>query len=134
MEQALLRGISNFADRLDGPLHFRFIVQPTVAVVLGIRAGLEDARLGRPPFLGALFWEGGHRREHLRGAWSNVRTVFLVAIILDVVYQLRVHHGLFLLELVLTAFILAFIPYTLVRGPVCRIARSISRHKPRPVG
>jgi hypothetical protein len=34
--------------RAYGPLSFRFIIQPTVAAVIAIRAGLEDARAGRP--------------------------------------------------------------------------------------
>jgi hypothetical protein len=31
MEEALARGWTNLLARLDGPMHFRFIVQPLVA-------------------------------------------------------------------------------------------------------
>src|SRR5437868_8007609 len=37
--------------RLTGPGRFRFVLQPLMALVLGIRSGLADARAGRPPFL-----------------------------------------------------------------------------------
>ena len=37
--------------RLTGPGRFRFVLQPVVAILLGIRDGLLDARAGRPPYL-----------------------------------------------------------------------------------
>jgi hypothetical protein len=33
---------------------FRLILQPTLAIILGIRLGLADARAGHPPFLARL--------------------------------------------------------------------------------
>lgn len=45
--------------RLTGPGRFRFVMQPVIATLLGIRSGRADARAGRPPYLyGVLF----HRR------------------------------------------------------------------------
>jgi len=38
---------SMLIGRETGPLAFRFIVQPLVATVLGVRAGLKDARARR---------------------------------------------------------------------------------------
>jgi hypothetical protein len=41
----------NLNARLTGPLHFRFIIQPTVATILAIRAGLRmPVGIGRPSF------------------------------------------------------------------------------------
>ena len=34
-------------DRPDGPMRFRFVLQPVMATVVAIRDGLEDARAGR---------------------------------------------------------------------------------------
>ena len=45
--------------------------------------------------------------------------------ILDVVYQLIVHRGVYSLELVITAVTLAIVPYILVRGPIIRIAKMV---------
>lgn len=123
MEEAIVRGWLDLIHRLDGPLHFRFIVQPTVAVLLGLRAGLRDARAGEPPFFEALR-DRERRRERLRQAWSDIGKVFLVAVVLDAVYQVWVQHGIFLFELLLTATLLALVPYGLVRGPTHRIARA----------
>jgi hypothetical protein len=47
------------------------------------------------------------RRELLRQAWKDVGEVFLIALILHVIYQLIVHRGVYLLELLLTAVTLA---------------------------
>ena len=47
---AIGRGWANFLARPSGPLNIRFLIQPTVAAVMAVRAGIEDARLGRPAF------------------------------------------------------------------------------------
>lgn len=126
MEEAILRGWSNLLHRLDGPMHFRFIIQPVVAALLGARAGLRDARVGEPPLLVALVRREhrARRRERLRHAWSDIGKVFIVAATLDATYQVWVHQGIFLLELLLTATLLALVPYGLVRGATCRLARA----------
>jgi hypothetical protein len=71
-----------------------------------------------------------HRRELLRQGWKDVGKVFLLAAILDVIYQLIVHRGVYLLELLLTAVTLAIVPYVLLRGPVSRIARLVFGARP----
>ena len=79
MEEALRRGWENLFGRLDGPMSFRLIIQPAVAIFFAIRAGLRDARNGQPPFLWAVFSNPGHRHELLRQGWKDVGTVFIVA-------------------------------------------------------
>src|SRR6516225_10957305 len=125
MDEILARLWHNITARLTGPMHLRLIVQPTVAAILAIRAGLRDARQDRPPFLSTLLRNPAHRRELLRRGWKDVGKVFLIAAILDVIYQLIVHRGVYLLELLLTAVTLAIVPYVLLRGPVSRIARLV---------
>jgi len=61
----------------------------------------------------------------LREGWKDVGKVFLIATILDVVYQLIVHRGVYILEFLITAVTLAIVPYVLVRGPVSRIAKMV---------
>jgi hypothetical protein len=123
LRDVLARGWADLVARLDGPLHLRFVVQPIVAAILGIRAGLRDARAGEPPFLSAVLRERGRRRERLREALRDVTSVAFVAAVVDAAYQLGVHRGVFLGELVVTVVVLALVPYVLVRGPVARIAR-----------
>ena len=123
MEEAIARGWMNLLARLDGPMHIRFIVQPAVAILLGVRAGVKDARADHLPFLVALR-RAEMRPEMLRQAWSDIGRVFLLSMVLDAIYQTWVHHGIFLLELLATATLLALVPYGVVRGPARRIARS----------
>ena len=129
MEEILARFWHNIMARLTGPMNLRLIVQPTVATILAIRAGLADARQGRPAFLWAVLWSRDHRRELLRQGWKDAGKIFLIAAILDVIYQLIVHRGVYMLELLLTAVTLAIVPYVLVRGPIGRIAKIFA---PRP--
>ena len=123
MEEAFARGWENLVGRWGGPMSFRFLVQPTVAILFAIRAGLNDARQGNPPFLKAMLSNRDSRQDWLRQAWQDVGTVFVVALVLDSIYQLIVHAGIYTLELLITATVLALIPYTVSRGLVTRIAR-----------
>jgi hypothetical protein len=102
---------------------FRLILQPAMAVLLAIRAGLRDARGGQPPFLWTVFSHRGRRHELLRQSWGDVGNVFILALVLDSIYQVIVHSGIYALELLLTATILTLVPYVIVRGLVTRLAR-----------
>jgi hypothetical protein len=130
VEEALRRGWENLIGRSDGPMNFRLIIQPAVAIFFAIRAGLRDARNGQTPFLWAIFSNPGQRRQLLRQGWKDVGTVFIVALILDSIYQVIVHSGIYTLELLITATILAIVPYAMFRGLVTRLARLIWAPKP----
>ena len=41
--------LAEIPARFTGPGRLRFVLQPTVAILLGLRGGLADARAGRPP-------------------------------------------------------------------------------------
>jgi hypothetical protein len=123
MHEIFARGWADFLARLDGPLHFRFIVQPLVAMILGARAGLRDARAGEPPFLWAILVCRERRGERVKDALRDVTAVLIVAAVLDAAYQVVEHGSIFLLELLFTVAVLALVPYLLVRGPIDRLAR-----------
>src|SRR5262245_46385520 len=55
--------LEDIPKRLTGPGRFRFILQPLLATILGIRSGRADARAGRPPYLKGLVTDREHRRE-----------------------------------------------------------------------
>ncbi len=130
MNDIFARIWENLYARLTGPMNLRFIIQPTVATILAIRAGLRDAHQNRPAFLWAVLWNPAHRRELLRQGWKDVGKVFLLATILDVVYQLIVHKGVYILELLITAVTLAIVPYVLLRGPISRVAKMVFAARP----
>jgi hypothetical protein len=123
MEDLLTRIFENLIGRVSGPMKFRLILQPLMAIIFAIRSGLKDAREGRPAYFWALFTDSAHRRDMLRDGWKSVGRIFILAIIIDVVYQFIVFRWVYPVEVFLVAAILAFIPYLLIRGPVNRIAR-----------
>jgi hypothetical protein len=128
MNEIWQRIAENFVHRLDGPLHFRFIVQPLMAIVFATLDGLKDARLGKPAYLWTVVSCPEHRRELLHDGWKHFGKIFILGLVLDLVYQLKVHHMVYPGELLLTALILAVLPYLLLRGPVNRIARLFKRN------
>ena len=123
MEDLLTRIFENLIGRVSGPMKFRLILQPLMAIIFAIRSGLKDAREGRPAYFWALFTDSAHRRDMLRDGWKSVGRIFILAIIIDVVYQFIVFRWVYPVEALLVAAILAFLPYLLIRGPVNRIAR-----------
>ena len=123
MEDLLTRIFENLIDRVSGPMKFRLILQPLMAIIFAIRSGLKDAREGRPAYFWALFTDSAHRRDMVRDGWKSVGRVYILAVVIDVIYQLIVFRWVYPVEALLVAAILAFIPYLLIRGPVNRIAR-----------
>jgi hypothetical protein len=127
MEETLTRVVNDVLGRLDGPLHFRFFLQPAMAIFFAIRDGLKDARDGRPAYFWSLFTEPGARRDVLRSGWKSISKVFIIAAVLDVIYQIVVLRWFYPFETLLVAVLLALVPYLLVRGPVNRIKRSLQK-------
>ncbi len=123
MEELWQRFVENFIGRLDGPLHFRFIVQPLMALIVATLDGIKDAKLGKPAYGWAVFSSPEHRKELLKDGWKHFGKIFILAIILDVIYQIKVHHTFYPMETLLTALVLAVVPYVLLRGPVNRVVR-----------
>ena len=123
MEAIWQRFGENFLHRLDGPLHFRFIVQPLMAVIFATLDGLKDAKAGKPAYGWAVFTNPRHRAELLKDGWKHFGKIFILAIVLDVVYQLKVHHMVYPGEILIVSLVLAVVPYVLLRGPVNRVAR-----------
>jgi hypothetical protein len=125
----------NLGGRIGGPLSLRLFMQPMVASILAIRAGMQDAGAGRPAYFWAIITRPGSRRELLREGWRAVAKIFALAITFDLVYQLTVFGRVYPSELLIVAFLLACVPYLLVRGPTNRIAaffRRPAHPKPAP--
>jgi len=117
------RVIGNLFGRLDGPLHFRFIVQPLMATIFAIVDGVKDAKAGKPAYFWDLFFTSGHRKELIRDGWKRVGKIFVLAVILDVIYQLKFQGTLYPGEILIVALVLAIAPYLVLRGPVNRVVR-----------
>ena len=122
MDQFVSRAWEQLVGRLDGPMFFRFVLQPIVATVLAVRAGLADARAHRAPYLWTVATDREARGRLVRDGFKDVGGVFVFAILLDLVYQLMVFGWIFPVQSLLVAVTLALVPYVLVRGPVTRLA------------
>ena len=124
MDDILSRLSEDLVHRVSGPLSFRLILQPAIATFFAVRAGLQDAREGHPPYFWALVNDAAHRRQLLKGGWKSIAKVFTLALVLDGVYQYMVLRWFYPGEALLVACMLAVIPYLLVRGPLTFIARA----------
>jgi hypothetical protein len=114
-------------ERSTGTLHFRFFMMPTVVSVLAIRAGLRDAREGRSHFTWTLLTQPEQRRDLLRSALKDIGRVLIVALVLDTIYQVLVLKAFYPGEALVVAFVLAVVPYLLLRGPTSVTAGYLRR-------
>jgi hypothetical protein len=115
--------------RVSGPMKFRLVLQPLMASIFAIRAGLADAKAGRPPWFWELVSNPPERKDMIKEAWRRIGKVFVLAVVLDVVYQLIVLHFVYPGEALIVAFILAIVPYVILRGPAMRVARMIEARR-----
>ena len=76
--------------QVRAPFSFRFVVQPLLAILLGLRDAKLDARAGSRPFLLSLLRGRLDRRERLKEGLRAIAVPFAVAILLDGVVQLLV--------------------------------------------
>jgi hypothetical protein len=115
--------LEDLPKRLTGPGRFRFVLQPAIAILLGIRAGMMDARAGRPPYLQGVLLHRGLRRELMRSGFESVGNLLLMGILLDAVCQWLIlgvsHPGA---ALVVGPVLIAG-PYSLARALSNRLAR-----------
>ena len=127
MDELLARFLGNLHDRVSGPMSFRLVLQPAMAAFFAIRAGLQDGRTGRPPYLWAILTDPAHRRDLLHEGWKAIAKVFVMAVVIDAIYQFVQLRWFYPNEALIVAIVLALVPYLLIRGPVGRIARAWQR-------
>jgi hypothetical protein len=104
------------AKRLSGPGGFRFIIQPTVAVALGIRDGLQDAKAGEPPYLIGIIFHPEHRQELWAKTIQNILKPFIIGVVLDLIFQYFIFQRARLIPAVIVGLLLIGLPYALARG------------------
>jgi hypothetical protein len=125
MEETLIRVWEDLVGRVGGPLTLRLVIQPTVATILALRAGLNDSRQGRTPYFWNILLNLDQRKDLLREGWKDVGKLFIMAVVLDTVYQLIVARWIYPLETLIVAVVLAILPYVLFRGLASRLARRL---------
>jgi hypothetical protein len=119
--------LDELPQRLTGPGRLRFVLQPLVAIFLGWRSGLGDARAGRPAYLYGLLVGGVDRKELLRSGLAVVRDLIAVGIVLDAVAQLLIYGEVHPGAAVVIGPVLICIPYAVARALSNRVARLTQR-------
>lgn len=100
----------------DAPFSLRFIVQPVLAILLGLRDGRRDAVAGRPPYALSIFTGQLDRRAALKEALRAVAVPLVIAIVLDAVVQVLVRERILVSRAVVVGILLVGVPYILSRG------------------
>ena len=131
MDDIWTRFTTDMIARVSGPMKFRLVLQPVMAAFFAIRSGLADARAGKTPYLWALALGRGSREAMVESGWKSVGRVFILAVALDVVYQLYVLRFVYPVQAIAVAFILAIVPYIILRGLVTRLAGDAARRQRR---
>jgi hypothetical protein len=122
MSEIWSRIADNLTDRVHGPMNFRFVLQPVMASIFGILSGLKDAKAHKPPYLWTLLVNPVRRGAMVEDGWKSIGKVFIVALVLDVIYQLVVARFVYSGEALIVGFVLTIAPYVILRGLVNRLA------------
>jgi len=81
MDDIWMRFMADMSDRVTGPMKFRFVLQPVMAINFAAIAGLKDAELGKPPHVWGLLSDPVQRGDMLEDGWKCVGKVFGLAIV-----------------------------------------------------
>ena len=118
--------IEDIPKRLSGPGRFRFILQPLVATILGIRNGIADARNGRPPYLYTVLFNRKLRPELLKSGFATIVNLLLMGILLDSIFQWLILGSSYPGAALVMGPVLIAAPYSVARALANRGARSKS--------
>jgi hypothetical protein len=110
-------------DRVHGPMTFRFLLQPAMALVAAIPDGIRDARLGHKAFFWSALWDPNAPKGRLREGLTSTARVVLLGLSMDAIYQLKVLDHFYPVEALMMAILLAVIPYFVLRWIVEVVAR-----------
>jgi hypothetical protein len=124
-DESLGRLWTDILDRPGGPMTFRFILQPAMAMIAALRDGFHDARLGRRPYIWALIHGVRDSQGRSGRLWEGIVStarILILGVVMDIIYQWKVLDTFYPGQSAVIAILLAFIPYVLLRGPFERIA------------
>ncbi len=103
-------------ELISGPGTLRFVLQPLIAILLGIRDGRNDAKAGTPPYLYRLVVDSGNRGAAAKGGLRAIITPLIIAVVLDSILQIIIFDVWRLQWALVVGVCLVGIPYVLVRG------------------
>ena len=115
--------------RINGPLGFRFILQPIAAIMLGIRDGKIDAASNEKPYIFDLCVNPKNRKRQIDKAIKTLLKPIIISIIMDIAAQFLLFKTVNLWGAVIIGTFIMGIPYSLARGISNRILSSSLKDK-----
>lgn len=115
---------NDVVSRFIGPGRFRFLIQPALAILLGIMEGKKDATAGRRPFLLSIVSRETGWKEAMQAGFDAISTMLLLGILADIVFQYILFRIVHVVPALLLGPILITAPYALARAASNRIFRN----------
>jgi hypothetical protein len=116
---------------LGGSFQIRLFLQPLLAMLLGLRFGIRDAKQGRAPILKDVADSKGGRGGLLAHAARDAIVPLVVALVLDSILQHMINGRIRPLAALIVGGLLVFLPFLIVRALANR-AWAHRHHRPRP--
>jgi hypothetical protein len=123
LQDILVRQWNDLLARPSGPMSFRFLLQPAMALLAAAKDGLKDARTGRSPYFWTIVSNPAERKARLHEGFAATSRIIILGLLMDAIYQIVAFRKFYPLEAIIIALFLAFVPYLIARGPIARIAR-----------
>jgi hypothetical protein len=79
--------------------------------------------MGHAAYGWAILSDPVRRHYLLREGSKEIAKVFVVAVIIDLIYEIIVFHAIYVGQSMIVAVAVALVPYVLIRGPINRIVR-----------
>jgi hypothetical protein len=121
--ESLDRLWNDILARPGGPMTFRFILQPAMAAIAAFRDGVDDARIGRAPYILSMLTGVEPRGARLWESVVATARILVLGVVMDSIYQGLVFKTFYPAQAAVIAVLLALVPYLLLRGPFERVAR-----------
>ena len=101
----------NLLDRPGGPMTFRIVLQPIMAMIAAALDGVKDAKSGRSPYLWTMLTNPAERGGRLREGLISTARVILLGLGVDLIYQYIELKSFYPGEVAIVAIVLAlFVP------------------------
>jgi hypothetical protein len=107
----------------SGRGQLRLVLQPLVAMIVGIRLGITDAKLGHGPFLMRLAVTPTKRRALLKEAAIKLVVPFCVAIVVDWILQYLTRGYVRPMAALVMGITLIWVPFSIARSLGNRVYR-----------
>lgn len=122
---------NDVVSRFVGAGRFRFLFQPTMAILLGLISGKKDAKSGRPLFFWNIVYREAGWKETVKDGFDTISIMLIFGILADIIFQYILFGIVHIAPALLLGPILITLPYAMARGTSNRIFRN--SHKRPPV-